>query len=82
MSLDQRQRQHNFAAWKAERSDREPSAQNDELLWDLWCSARMLAIDECINTLNARVHSLFAENRIHDSAEAMRCAGALRQLKL
>jgi hypothetical protein len=42
----------------------------------------MPAIDECINNVNARVHSLFADNRIHDSAEAMRCAGALRQLKL
>jgi hypothetical protein len=82
MSLDQRQRQHNFAAWKAGRGDEEFAAQNDELLWNLWCSARTLAIDECINTVNARVHSLFAANRTYDSAEAMRCAGALRQLKL
>jgi hypothetical protein len=55
---------------------------NDDILWELWSSARTTAIDECIATVNARVNSLFSDNRIHDSAEAMRCAGALRQLKL
>jgi hypothetical protein len=63
----------------AGRSDGEPVAQNDELLWNLWCSARVLAIDECIDTVNARVHSLFADNRIHDSADAMRWSLAAAQ---
>jgi hypothetical protein len=82
MSLDKKQRRREFETWKAERKGHCVSAPNDELLWDLWSSARVAAIDECIDTVNARVNSLFSDNRIHDSAEAMRCAGALRQLKL
>src|ERR1700680_1669727 len=43
----------------AGRSDGEPAAENDELLWNLWCSARVLAIDESINTVNAKDHLEF-----------------------
>src|ERR1700688_3437095 len=49
----------------AGRSDGEPAAENDELLWNLWCSARVLAIDECINTVNARVHLELTQFRGH-----------------
>jgi len=82
MSLDEKQRRREFETWKAERKGHCASALNDESLWDLWSSPRATAIDECIDTVNARVNSLFSDNRIHDSAEAMRCAGVLRQLKL
>ncbi|CAN7599478.1 hypothetical protein LJR029_002367 [Caballeronia sp. LjRoot29] len=47
-----------------------------------WNAARIAAIDECMAAIERRMKDLFTDSRVHDSAEAMRCLGLLRQIKM
>jgi hypothetical protein len=47
-----------------------------------WYAARVAAIDQCMAAIEPRMKDLFIDSRVHDSAEAMRCLGLLRQIKM